>query len=294
MILHCIMGELKRINYLIVTPARNEEKMLPNLFKDIFKQIVRPVLWVIVDDASEDKTWLIIKDLEKRYPWIIGIKSGYTKQSEYANERYAYIVEKGFKYAIEYCRKYGIDYNFLAVVDADVRLEKEYFKKIIEAFESDSKLGIACGFVFEEGMSLNDLKKSNIEPRGCALVLRRKCYEEIGGFQGHTNSLIKARNRGWHTKVVPSAKVLHLRKTGSGKNYFLSAGKIAYFQNYHPVNALLTGFYYTIKFSPVKGLSYLNGYFGSFILRKRKIEDKEIKEYYWSSFKRLVIRLLRK
>jgi len=283
----------KRMNYLIVTPVRNEEKMLPNLAKDIVEQVIKPILWVIVDDASEDRTWLIIKDLERKHPWIVGIKSKYPQRSEYANERYAYIVEKGFKYAVEYCRKHGFDYDFLGVVDADVRLENEYFKKIIEAFKSDPRLGIACGFVLEEGMSLNDLKKSNIEPRGCALVLRRECYEEIGGFRGHSNSLIKARNRNWHVKVVSSARVFHQRKTGSGRNYLLSAGKTAYYLNYHPINAFLTGIYYIIKGSPIRGLSYFNGYFGSFILRKKKIEDEEIKEHYWNSFKRLVGRIAR-
>jgi len=287
-------SETRKKCCLIVTPARNEEDMLPDLAKDIINQSVKPVIWVIVDDGSNDKTWSIIEDLEKELPWIRGIRLDLIQESGYAHERYAEVVRKGFNYAIELCRKHNSDYDFLVVVDADVRLENEYLEKVIEAFSSNWRLGIASGFVYEKGDSSKELNESNAEPRGCALAFRKECYEMIGGFQGHTNSLLKAQNRNWHTEKIRSTRIFHRRKSWSGKKYFSTAGKSAYFLNYHPINAFLTGIYYVTKVSPRKGVSYLMGYFESFILRKKKIEDEEIKEYYWNSFNRLLIRLSKK
>lgn len=281
-------------NYLVITLARNEEDLLPELSKGIINQLVKPVLWVIGDDWSSDKTWFIIKNLGKEFSWIKGIRLGFKQEREYAHKRYAEIVSKGFKNAIELCRENDWKYDFLAVVDADVRIENRYFEKLIRAFHTNPRLGIASGLVYEKGMSLREVQKSNAEPRGCALVFRRECYEMIGGFQGHTNSIIKARNRNWQVEVLPWAKAFHRRKSWSRKNYFLTAGTSAYSLNYHPINAFLTGIYYFVKASPSKGLYYLIGYIKSLIIREKKIEDEEIKEYYWNSLNRLLARILKK
>jgi glycosyltransferase involved in cell wall biosynthesis len=287
--------ETTKTNHLIVvTPVRNEESMLSDLVRDMTNQSVKPVVWVIVDDGSSDKTWLTIKDLEKEFSWISGVRLEPKQENTYAHERYTEVVRKGFEHAIEICRKCTFKYDFIAVTDADVRLESDYFEKIIKAFQSNRRLGIASGFVYEKGMSLKELQESNAKPRGCALVFRKECYEMIDGFQGHTNSLVKAQNRNWHIETFTSPKVFHRRKSWSGRKYFSAAGKSAYFLNYHPINAFLTGIYYVIKVSPRKGLSYLTGYFESFILRKKKTQDKEIKEYFWSSFNRLLTRIAKK
>ena len=96
-------NETRKKNYLIMTTARNEEKMLPDLAKDIINQSVKPVIWVIVDDGSDDKTYFIIKGLEKEFSWVKGIRLEPRQKSEYAHERYAEVVRKGFKYAIDLC-----------------------------------------------------------------------------------------------------------------------------------------------------------------------------------------------
>lgn len=281
-------------NYLLFTPARDEEAFLPDVAKNITNQSVIPKLWVIGDDGSKDGTWRIIEDLEKTFPWIKGIRLKFKNERDYANNRYTEVVRKGLKYATEFCQNHSYGYQYLAVVDVDVDLEKRYFEKIIETFKVIPKIGIASGFVYEEEMSSNEIKKSNIEPRGCALVFRRNCYEMIGGFQGHTNSIIKARKRGWGAEVLWTTKVYHRRKSWYKKNYFLTAGASAYSLNYHPLNALLTGFYYFLRNSPIKGLYYLNGYIGAFVAREKKTEDTEIKKYYWNSLSRLIARILGK
>ncbi len=264
--------------------------MLTDLAKDMINQSIKPVLWVIVDDGSNDKTWLIVKGLEKQFSWIKGIKYKSESSNEYAHERYSRVVRNGFNYAIDLCDQANNDYNFLAVLDTDVRLGNKYFEKIITVLESNQRLGIASGFVYERGMSLKKLQRSNSKPRGCALLFRKDCYEMIGGFQGHSNSLIKAQNRNWYIKTVTSVKVLHRRQTGIRPRP--TAGKYAYFHNYHPISAILRGIYLMVSRTPSHGVSYLSGYFKEFLRRKEKIDDEEIRQYYWDSFYRILTQTL--
>lgn len=270
----------KANQFIVVTPARNEESMLPNLFSDMNKQTNKPKLWVIVDDLSSDGTWTVIEEMEKSDPWIVGLRLGLKQATNISiHERIIYVIRQGFKTATDICLSKNFKPKFFAVIDADVKLENSYFEKIFRAFEANPSLGIASGYVFEEGMSLIDHNVFNLKPRGCALVFRRECLEMIGGYQGDSNSLLKAQNRKWQVATIKTARIIHRRKTWSRKNYFYSKGRYAYFINYHPLNAVLTGSKYCLD-NPSNGVAYLKGYFNSYFLKTEKTADEEIKEYY--------------
>lgn len=277
--------------YIVVTPARNEEKMLPDLAVDIANQSIKPLVWIIADDGSIDKTWLIIQELEKQHAWIRGIKLDSKHKKIYAHERNAENVKQAFQYAIEICNRLDGHYNYLAVVDVDVRLENRYFEKIFDAFNLDPRLGVASGFVYEKGLSLKELNDSNKIPRGCAQVFRKECFEIMNGYHGHSLSNVKAMIKNWKVETFQSIKVIHRRPTGIANNYYYSRGTNSYYINYHPINAILTGFYIMREVSVNQGVSYLSGYFSSIIMREQKVADDEIKRYYWNSFHRLLLRL---
>ena len=42
--------------YVLITPARNEERHIENTIRSVIAQTVLPEKWVIVSDASTDKT----------------------------------------------------------------------------------------------------------------------------------------------------------------------------------------------------------------------------------------------
>lgn len=275
------------VNFIAVTPAKNEERFLLDLAQDMISQTVKPLVWVIVDDESTDNTGSLIQMIEKDFFWIRGIRSKSKLDNKCIHQRITESVRKGFDYAIYFCKNNKIDYNFLAVVDGDVRLERSYFERVIDSFHSNLKLGVASGFVFEEGMSIKKHQSFNAKPRGCAVVYRKECYEMIGGYQGDINSLLKAKNRKWQISTLNEPKVIHRRKSWSRKNYFFSKGKYAYFNNWNPMSIILVGITF-IKESPYNGLSFLIGYFRSFILSDKKIRDKEIIEHFsWrTSFNR--------
>ena len=48
------------LQYLLITPARNEEAFLELTIQSVLKQTVRPVRWLIVSDGSTDRTDEII------------------------------------------------------------------------------------------------------------------------------------------------------------------------------------------------------------------------------------------
>ena len=45
-----------RLQYVLVTPARNEEKNIERLIQCVVAQTVRPSKWIIVSDGSTDGT----------------------------------------------------------------------------------------------------------------------------------------------------------------------------------------------------------------------------------------------
>jgi len=283
-------------HYIVVTIARNEEEMLPGLAVDIVTQTVRPIMWFIGDDGSSDSTWDIIRDLKKRFSWVKGVRLRSEGRRKYAQAPYNIAIKKIINYAINKCNNCNVNYDFLAVVDADVRLEKRYFEKLLKVFDENPRLGIASGIVYEEGLSQKELKRQEEHPKGVALLFRKACFEEIGGFLGHSLSIVKARIRKWDVKIVHSAKVLHRRKTETRrrKHFFFTAGERMYFINKHPVNVFLAAVDYTLKTHIYNGISFLAGYLCSFLLQKDKIKDKEIREYYWNGFNRLIRRILKK
>ncbi len=58
------------MNYVLITAARNEEAFVGKTLESVVAQTMRPVRWVIVDDASTDRTAAIVNEYVSRHPWI--------------------------------------------------------------------------------------------------------------------------------------------------------------------------------------------------------------------------------
>jgi len=308
-----IMKENKNSRqYIVVTPCKNEENNLPNLVQSMTAQTIRPALWVIVDDGSTDMTGEIIAEVEEKYGWIKGLHL--EKCEEYMGTHLAYICNKGFEFAREYCDREGISYEYIALVDADNILEARYFEKLIEEFEKDEKLGIASGnsiFVDIE-MILYELKAKNPNitvmdnefwhiwdsnstekqksredlPMGSARVWRKACFEETGGYlpvplpDSVSNAMAKLK--GWKTRRFMDIRVIErhgLKKQGLWGGY-KEKGESYFFLGQSFLLAVLKALKYTFKRPYYIGMAYFYGYIKSFILRKERVNDGKIKYYY--------------
>lgn len=57
-------------NYVVVTPARNEQENIAHTIRSMVAQTRRPLRWIIVDDGSSDATARIIDEAAHEHPWI--------------------------------------------------------------------------------------------------------------------------------------------------------------------------------------------------------------------------------
>jgi glycosyltransferase involved in cell wall biosynthesis len=307
----------KTKNYALVTPCKNEEWNLPNLLKSVMAQTIKPLLWVIVDDGSTDKSGEILDQLNKKHDWIKVIHLKENK--EYLGVHYSYVINEGFEYIKKYLNSHHIEWEYIGILDADNIPEPEYFEKIINEFVENPKLGIASGTTCEltENISHILVDKSNkfditspefwvtypfslikkgIEtplrtdlPMGSARLWRKKCFIETGGRFENINgpdaiSNIRAKIKGWDTIRFPEIKVIERSAMSAQGNWYgyKDRGRVNYVFNVPIYVILLKALKYSARKPHYKGIAYLYGYFGSLISKKEQIKDEEIRKYYRS------------
>jgi len=229
--------------YVIITPAKNEERSLPDLIQSVVNQTVKPVLWVIVDDGSIDYTPEIIKEAKEKHKWIqcIRLKGSVRDRGMHL----ANVIRKGIEFAYEYCEKMGLKEG-----DKAFRLELRYpdggdilYRR--ECFEN-------CG-----GIPLTVWNDSVLNA--------------------------KAKLRGWEVRRFNDSKAYVIRRhchAGRLWHEYIKEGKSSYILNYNLIYAILKGFKLLFEKPYYIGFAYLYGYLSSLILREEQINDEEIKYYY--------------
>ena len=56
--------------YVAITPARDEQVLLPGLIKSVLAQSSRPTRWILIDDGSSDNTGQIADSAAGEHEWI--------------------------------------------------------------------------------------------------------------------------------------------------------------------------------------------------------------------------------
>jgi len=275
--------------YILVTPAKNEQESLPSVAESVLKQSILPQLWIIVDDGSVDETPRIIIELTKKHPWIHTIRL--PPRPRDITFHYAFVCKQGFDYALHYCIEKQIPFGYIGLLDADTRLTDTYFEHLISAFERDPRLGIASGGIYYESDGklqwINDLEK---DPVGTGRLWRRECFSDSGGYTVEPSpdsiSNIKAILHGWKIQSFREIIAVQTRPTsgaeGVWKGYIIN-GKNAYYLNKHPLLVFLNFIDFSRQKPHYIGIAYVYGYLRGIIRRDKKIDDEEIKEYYWNT-----------
>lgn len=274
-------------DYILVTPAKNEEENLPYVAGTIIRQTVKPSLWVIVDDGSTDKTPDIIDTLAEDYDWIKTVRL--PPHPRDITFHYAYVCVRGLDSALQYCRDNNIDYEYIGLLDADTELEEEYFEKLMLAFEENNGLGIASGSIYLRiKEKLQWEKKSLSLPAGTGRLWSKECFLKTGGYAiepcPDAISNVKAIIKGWQIRQYKSIVAIQRRATFSEEGFwqrYIINGRTAYYLNKHPLLAVLQALFLTSQKPFFGGLPYLYGYFMAMCKREKQIIDEEIKDYYW-------------
>jgi len=271
-------------SYILITAVKNEEIYLPKLIQSIVNQSVRPKLWVIVDDGSTDRTPELIKDAKKMHEWIQSIRLEESVRDRGAH--LANVIRRGIDFAYKYCKRSGIRFEYIGIIDADVVPEHTYFENLLKKFENNGKLGVASGGEwFINGGKITYYKGRY--PSGGDVLYRRECYEDCGGvpltvlWDSVLNT--KAKLRGWEVKRFDDCKAFVMRgycyADGLWKGY-KKVGESSYVMNYNIFCATIKGLILLFVNPYYIGFAFLYGYFKNLILHKEQINDKEIKYYF--------------
>jgi biofilm PGA synthesis N-glycosyltransferase PgaC len=289
----------EKYSYVLVTPARNEEKYIEETINSVISQSISPKRWVIVSDGSSDRTDEIVRLYAEKYDWMKVMR-----MPEHRDRQFAAKVNC-FNAGYEAVR--NMDFDIIGNLDADLSFDEKYFEFLLQKFEEDSTLGVAGTPFVEANSKMYDYRFTNIEhvSGGCQLF-RRRCFEEIGGYipirGGGIDwvAVTTARMKGWKTRTFTEKRMIHLRRMGTGKGNILAArfrqGTEAYYLGSHPLWEFLRIFY-QVKTRPwgIGAVIRFSGYLYALTRRMDKPVTRELVEFYqkeqMSRLKRIFFRV---
>jgi len=202
------------LNYVVITPARNEAAFIEKTIQSVAAQTVRPAKWVIVSDGSTDGTDEIVRKYAANAPWLELIRMPERRERDFAGKVYAFNAG--------YARMAGLKYDVIVSLDADISFEPDYFSLLLEKLSSDPELGVVGTPFQETSGQVYDYRFVSVDHvSGACQVFRRECFEQIGGYLPVVGgsidhiAVITARMKGWRTRTFTEKVCLHHRVMGT-------------------------------------------------------------------------------
>jgi biofilm PGA synthesis N-glycosyltransferase PgaC len=223
--------------YILVTPTKNEEAHIGATLDSVVNQTVRPRQWVIVNDGSTDRTTAIVQAAAEKYPWIVHLILPAREKRSFA--------------AVVHATEAGInaltinDYQFIGLLDSDVRFQSDYYAQVIARFEARPQLGLAGGVVIDLGTDKRRLPYNRMDVPGAVQFFRRECFEALNGLlaipEGGWDALTCARVRmqGYESRLLTELIVDHLKPRNISEGSLFrrkwQLGVRDYALGYHPL-----------------------------------------------------------
>src|SRR6476620_1864897 len=98
--------------YVLVTPARNEKDFIELTIKSVVAQTVKPAMWIVVSDGSDDGTDEIVSAYAERYEFIRLVRN--EKRADRNTAAKVYAINVGVEALGQ------IEYAYIGNLDADV------------------------------------------------------------------------------------------------------------------------------------------------------------------------------
>jgi biofilm PGA synthesis N-glycosyltransferase PgaC len=261
--------KLRRLNYVLITPARNEAAFLEQTINSVLGQTALPLKWVIVSDGSTDGTNEILTKYSNQYQWIESVIRPPRAERHFAGKVQAF--NAGYQ------KMRDLKYDVIGNLDADISFDDpDHFAFLLRKFDQDPRLGVA-GTPFREGTVQYDYRFSRREHvSGACQLFRRECFESIGGYfplkMGAIDLVanVTARMQGWRTETFPEKFCVHHRQMGSAKDQLVMAmfksGHGDYRVGVHPMWQLFRSIYQMSR-KPIfaGGFLLLLGYFWAMV-----------------------------
>jgi glycosyltransferase involved in cell wall biosynthesis len=280
------------LRYVLITPARNEERYIEQTIQSVIHQTAVPLKWVIVDDGSADRTAAIVEKYLGEYRWMELVQLPKHRDRSFAGKVYA------FNSGLE--RVKGLDYEVVGNIDADVSFDPEYCAFLLGQFENDRRLGVA-GTVFEEAgySSATDSFEGQNHVAGGCQFFRRPCFEGVGGYVPNKAggidwiAVTTARMKGWKTRSFREKSFFHYRSLGTAARGLIASsfsyGEKDYYLGGHPVWQLFRTVYRLGKRPYIAGgMAVYAGYLWAFFKRTpRPISDELVRFHRQEQMARL-------
>jgi biofilm PGA synthesis N-glycosyltransferase PgaC len=284
------------LEYVLITPARNEAAFVEKTLQSVVAQSLLPKRWVIVSDGSTDGTDEIIEKYRVGRDWLDLIRLPEREGRHFAAKVNAF--RAGYE-RVEHLR-----FDVVGNLDADVSFGPDYFECVLAQFERNANLGVAGTHYVEGDFHSYDDSHINVHHvNGQVQMFRRKCFEEIGGYTPIKGGGIDwvaattARMKGWTTYSFGDRVFQHHRKMGTAGSSELKArfdyGKKDYFLGGHPLwQVFRSGFQMTQKPYVVGGVCLLGGYLWCWLTGHERYVSPELMRFHRSEQRDRLKRLL--
>lgn len=291
---------MPKYKYVLITPARNEERFIEQTIRALISQVLLPEKWIIVSDGSTDKTDEIVTKYLDKFPWMELVRTPEHHDRQFAAKVRCF--NAGF------ARLGDIDFDIIGNLDADITFGPGYFEFLMERFENDPRLGVG-GTPFVEGDSSYDYRFTDIQHvSGACQMFRRRCFEDICGYQPIKGggidwiAVTTARMKNWKTRTFTEMVCYHHRPMGTGNSSALAAcfklGKQDYYLGGHPLWQIFRACFQMGR-SPyfVGGMCLLLGFCWAYLTNVERVVTPELMHFHqreqMQRLRRIVLRVRR-
>jgi poly-beta-1,6-N-acetyl-D-glucosamine synthase len=266
------------VSYVLITPARNEADNLPRLARSIDAQEVLPLRWLIVDTGSTDETIRVASELMPERPWM---------RLQHA-EKEAGIVRGGPIVRAFNAGVASLDLipDVVVKLDADVSFERDYFKRLLEAFADDPALAIVSGSAFElDGGRWTQRHMTDAHVWGASRAYRWTCLEKLlpldeqMGWDGL--DVLRAHMHGWNTRTLTDLPFRHHRKEGQrdGARWraWAAQGRASHYMGYRFGYLVARAIFQSLREPGAMAMIY--GFLAAALRRRPQCDDADVRRY---------------
>jgi biofilm PGA synthesis N-glycosyltransferase PgaC len=263
-------------DYIAITPARDEERMLPGLIASMIAQTVKPKRWIIINDGSADRTAEIIEAAAHRAPWIEPRHLASDQPRAAGGESVVAQFLSGGKW---------LDCDAVLRLDADLSFDPRFAELLIAEFQRNPKLGIASATLLEpDGGGWREVVAPSFHTRGAVKMYSLRCLEALGAIRPElgwdTLDEVGAMMRGFETRNFRHIRAYHHRPQGAAGGLWKSrraAGEAAYNVGYSPIFLAARAVKLLFGWPPgIAAAALLAGYVGAYLRRKPRPATPEM------------------
>jgi glycosyltransferase involved in cell wall biosynthesis len=225
-----------RLSYAVVTPARDEAENLARLAGSLDGQELRPRAWVIVDNGSSDSTATVAQRLAAEHGWVVAVEAPVPHGIERGGP-----VVRAFHVGLDALSERGPLPEVVVKVDADTSFPADHFRRLLDAFDADPRLGIASGSAWElESGSWTQHHMTGDSVWGAARAYRRECLDDVLPLEERMGwdgiDAYKASLAGWTTRTLTDLPFCHHRREGerdgARRRAWAAQGRASHYMGY--------------------------------------------------------------